>query len=214
MVRHRLLIQIARRQIPAQPWASRIGFSPESLGTGPVRFFFCRVVLRGARAGGAALRTCWAVGRSRSRSTPGSSEAALGPRQGFVLRKETDYWQAKPRHLQNSSVSGGGTACPTTANAGPALGEAGCRRAPRSFMVSWRLGRILQVPRNCLHRLSRLPRSHDWRRPNPLSIAQRAGARLFLGIRQVESLAMLAAIDFRFRTEFRLHFVAEKIPAL
>jgi len=32
--------QIARRRIPAQTWASRIGLSPEGLGAGPVRFFF------------------------------------------------------------------------------------------------------------------------------------------------------------------------------
>ena len=29
---------------PSPTWASRIGFSPESLGTGPMRFFFCRSI--------------------------------------------------------------------------------------------------------------------------------------------------------------------------
>jgi hypothetical protein len=33
-------IQAARRRIPAQPWASRIGFCPERLGAEPMRFFF------------------------------------------------------------------------------------------------------------------------------------------------------------------------------
>ena len=45
-------------------------------------------------------------------------------------------------------------------------------------------------------------------------VAQSAGAGLFFGVWQVQRLAMLAAVDFRFRAELRLHFVAEEIPAL
>src|SRR6266849_3828069 len=44
--------------------------------------------------------------------------------------------------------------------------------------------------------------------------AQRSGAGSFLGIRQVECLAVLAAVDFRVLAELLLHFIAEKEPAL
>jgi hypothetical protein len=36
----KLYNQTARRRIPAQPWAGRIGFNPASLGKVPMRFFF------------------------------------------------------------------------------------------------------------------------------------------------------------------------------
>ena len=44
--------------------------------------------------------------------------------------------------------------------------------------------------------------------------AERTGAGLFLGIRQVERLAMLATVNFHVGAELLLHFVAEEIPAL
>jgi len=43
---------------------------------------------------------------------------------------------------------------------------------------------------------------------------ERARSRLLFEARQVERLAVLAAIDLDFRSEFLLYFVAEKKPAL
>lgn len=48
-------------------------------------------------------------------------------------------------------------------------------------------------------------------RPLP---GQRSRSRLLFEARQIERLAVLAAIDLDFRSEFLLHFVAEKKPPL
>src|SRR5262245_30157989 len=44
--------------------------------------------------------------------------------------------------------------------------------------------------------------------------AQGSGARGLFRVRQIQGLAVLAAIDFRILAELALHFVAEKVPAL